>query len=93
MSLRLESTVGARGQTVIPKPIRDRFKLQPGQKVWFRVENDQIIIEQADPMAILDGFLNAFPKIDIPFDVDWDALYESQYEEKYKGLLPKMDRR
>ncbi len=48
MSIRLESTVGARGQTVIPKPIRDQLKLQVGQKVWFRLEDDKIVIERED---------------------------------------------
>ncbi len=84
MSIRLESTVGARGQTVIPKAIRDRLGLRPGQKVWFRLEGEQVVIEREDPSAILEAFINECEKRPLPKDIDWDAVYESQLEERWR---------
>lgn len=90
MSIRLESTVGARGQTVIPKPIRDQLKLQVGQKVWFRLEDDKIVIEREDGNALLEAFLGACPKAPLG-QVDWDAMYEDQFEARWRGGLPRRE--
>lgn len=87
--IRIESTVGARGQTVIPKPIRDQLKLQPGDKVWFRIEDGHIIIEREDAHAMVEAFISGCTKRPLPPDLDLDALYEEQYEERWKGRLPK----
>jgi len=78
MTLRLESTVGARGQTVIPKAIRDRLGLRSGQKVWFRLEGDQIVIERDDPTSILEAFINECEKRPLE-RIDWDEKYEERW--------------
>lgn len=83
----MEAKVGARGQAVIPKPIRDQMGIRPGDKVFFRVEEDRIVIEKGDPEEILEAFLEAYPKRELPENVDWDARYGSQAKERfYEGL-------
>jgi antitoxin PrlF len=40
----MTSRVGAKGQVVIPKAIRDRVQLHPGDEVEVGLQDDQIII-------------------------------------------------
>ena len=40
-----ESTVGPKGQVVIPKPIRDSLRLLPGAKVRVTLEGGRILVE------------------------------------------------
>lgn len=36
--------VGAKGQVVIPKPLRDRAQLQPGDEVEFELRDGEIVL-------------------------------------------------
>ena len=36
--------INAKGQIVIPKPIRDRFGIRPGQEVEFREDHGRIVL-------------------------------------------------
>lgn len=40
--------VSKKGQIVIPKEIRERFGIMPGDAVIFKVKGDKIIIEKVD---------------------------------------------
>ncbi|MBA2506371.1 MAG: AbrB/MazE/SpoVT family DNA-binding domain-containing protein [Thermoleophilaceae bacterium] len=41
--------IGAKGQVVIPKTVRDRLGLQPGAEVQFDDDGEAVTIRRADP--------------------------------------------
>jgi AbrB family looped-hinge helix DNA binding protein len=53
----MQSTVTARGQTVIPAEIRRRFRLSPGDRLEWIVEEGiiHVIPVSADPIATFRG--------------------------------------
>lgn len=53
----MHSTITARGQTVIPAPIRRRFNLSPADRLEWIIENDiiRVIPVRADPIAAFRG--------------------------------------
>ncbi len=77
----LKAKVGSRGQIVIPKPIRDMFNIHPEDRVSFRVENNEIIVQKEDGKKVLERMLSRFKKkMPEPEKIDWDELYYSMYE-------------
>ena len=46
--------IGERGQVTVPKRLRERFGLAPGEKVEFQVVNDQIVLKKAARKLNLD---------------------------------------
>ncbi len=46
--------IGERGQVTVPKRLRERFGLAPGEEVEFQVVNDQIVLKKAAPQLNLD---------------------------------------
>lgn len=52
--------VGAKGQVVIPKALRDRVNLQPGDQVAFTLRDDEIIVSAArDPKPLGGRFASS----------------------------------
>ncbi|MCS3857819.1 AbrB family looped-hinge helix DNA binding protein [Salinibacter ruber] len=52
------STLTSRGQTTIPKPIREALGLQPGDRVEFTLEGDRVLLRRAGAdLSSLDGML------------------------------------
>lgn len=47
--------VGAKGQVVIPKALRDRVRLQPGDEVNFELRNEEIVLVARRAVARLGG--------------------------------------
>lgn len=39
------STLTRRGQTTVPKAVRERLRLEPGQRVAYRLEGDRVYLE------------------------------------------------
>ena len=76
--IKLKAKVGKRGQLVIPKPIRDMFNINPADEVYFRVEDDKIIIESKDPEKIFEEYISEIKKKEEPEKIDWDSEYYSQ---------------
>ena len=78
---KVASSVGEKGQVVIPKSFRDLFGISPRTEVFFSVQDDKLVLERKDSRALLDEFCNAVPgKVKFPKKVDWDKEYESQFK-------------
>jgi AbrB family looped-hinge helix DNA binding protein len=53
------STLTSRGQTTIPKPIREALQLHPGDRVEFILEGDQAVLRRAGAdLTELDGMID-----------------------------------
>jgi AbrB family looped-hinge helix DNA binding protein len=53
----MTAKVGQKGQVVIPKPLRDRFGIQPGVEVVFVAEDDGVRVQRARSLKELGGAL------------------------------------
>ena len=55
----MKATIGERGQVVIPKPLRDRMGLRPGQQLEFDEDEGRIVVTKAapadDPIEAVQG--------------------------------------
>lgn len=47
--------IGAKGQVVIPKWVRDRAQLEPGDQVEFQMRDDEIVLSAVRAPAQLGG--------------------------------------
>lgn len=58
-----ESTINAKGQTMVPQPIRDAMQLQPGSRLTWSLMPDGTAIVRAKTKSVLDlaGMLKAPP--------------------------------
>jgi AbrB family looped-hinge helix DNA binding protein len=56
--MRKSSTVSAKGQTTLPKEIRDYLQLGPRQRVSFVVEEGKVVLRpEGRPLSALAGSL------------------------------------
>ncbi|MEW6593042.1 MAG: AbrB/MazE/SpoVT family DNA-binding domain-containing protein [Candidatus Hadarchaeota archaeon] len=80
--MKAKARVGPKGQVVIPKELRDEFKVMPGDEVMFDADEHVITIHpRADPEKIVDEYIGVIkPKTKPPKTIDWDELYYSQFE-------------
>ena len=56
----MKTTISEKGQVTIPKPLRDRLGLLPGQVLDFREEKGRLVAtkaQTADPVAAVFGIL------------------------------------
>ncbi|MFO1155142.1 MAG: AbrB/MazE/SpoVT family DNA-binding domain-containing protein [Rhodospirillales bacterium] len=53
----MRSTITARGQTVIPAPVRKRFHLGPADRLEWVMEGDRIVVVpvKSDPISAFRG--------------------------------------
>ena len=79
--MKVKGRVGPKGQVVIPKELRDEFKISPGDEVSFDVREETILIYPSfDPGKVVDNLLNVVKnKSRLPKKIDWDELYYSQF--------------
>ncbi len=49
------STITTKGQVTIPKPLRDKFNLNPRDKVDFKTDGKQIILQPVKTLRDLRG--------------------------------------
>ena len=73
--------LGAKGQLVVPKDIRDHFGLKKGSKVVFEVKDDKIIIKPQKNEEFIDTFCHTVEK-KLKKRIDIKELYSGQIEER-----------
>lgn len=54
-SSSMTGRIGAKGQVVIPKALRERAQLQPGDEVEFEIDDDRITLTARRQPARLGG--------------------------------------
>jgi antitoxin PrlF len=52
----MTSRLSTKSQTVIPKPVRDRLGVRPGDVVEFEIRDDEVLIRRAPPTERVDPF-------------------------------------
>jgi len=75
--MAFEATVTSKGQLTIPKEVRDRLGIEPGEKVLFRFDEEggvRLVNVPADPMERLD----AAAERSAPLDLDAAELIERE---------------
>lgn len=78
-------TVGARGQVVLPKDIRQQLGIQEGTEIMFEPKEGAVVIKPAKtPLQSVDEFCKSSKKIKMKDGVKWvKNAVEEQYEEEY----------
>ena len=75
------STLTTRGQTTIPKPIRDALDLQPGDRLEFTLQGDQVVVRRAEAdLSALDGMLDRSGKQAVSIEDMNDAIGQAASE-------------
>ncbi len=72
--------VGPKGQVVLPKRIRDRHGIEPGDEVMVEEEGDHIAIRKAATLDSLQGILKDGP--DLLADLEQEHREEIEREER-----------
>ena len=63
----MQATITTKGQVTLPKPIRDKLHLKPGDKIDFTLENDGLRVTPVTaPVTQLKGML---PKPAVPISL------------------------
>lgn len=63
----MRSKVSERGQVTIPKPLRDRLGIRPGQELEMREEEGRIVVTKVtdvDPLEAVTGILDLEEPVD-----------------------------
>jgi AbrB family looped-hinge helix DNA binding protein len=69
------ATLTSRGQTTIPKSIREELRLQPGDRIEFILEEDQVVIRRAGAdITALDGMLDRSDREPVSVEVMNEAI-------------------
>ena len=71
----MQSAVTIKGQTTIPKPIRDHLGLKPGDKVKFFIHPDgSVVLLPARPISTLRGILQNTRRKPVTIEERRDAV-------------------
>lgn len=63
----MHSTISEKGQVTVPKPLRERLGLRPGDRIEFSEERRQIVLSKAhpvDPVTAAYGVLKLERSVD-----------------------------
>lgn len=78
--LRQRTKVGPKGQTVIPKAVRDKLGIRPGDEVEVREERGRVIVEPVRRGDPLKELLSAVQhKKPAPRRINWNDEYRTQF--------------
>jgi AbrB family looped-hinge helix DNA binding protein len=85
------TTLTSKGQVTIPKAIRDKLGLKPGDKIMFSLENGHITLRRA--YRALEEVAGSIPAIDVPMR-EWDDIIQDEAAQRYAdaGLIGSRDR-
>jgi len=78
---KILTKVGAKGQTVIPKAVRDELGLKPGDPVFVFTHEGHAHLEKPNDDSPWEELFRAYPKRRYPKNFDWDRDLEEMYEE------------
>lgn len=74
------SRVGPKGQAVIPKAVRDKVGIRPGDEVDVHEENGKIVMEPVERHDVVKELLSIVPnKKPAPKKIDWNREYRTQF--------------
>ncbi|MBI2574354.1 AbrB/MazE/SpoVT family DNA-binding domain-containing protein [Candidatus Woesearchaeota archaeon] len=78
-------TVGARGQVVLPKDIRQQFGIGEGTEITFESKDSEIVIKPAKtPEQAVEEFCRTSRKVKMGDGAKWvKKAIEEQLEERY----------
>jgi len=82
VGIQLISKVGEKGQVVIPKPVRDKFKISKDSIILFEIEDNKVIMKKkTESLKVLEEYTQALKtKIKLPKNINWDEMYYSQFQ-------------
>ena len=85
--------VGAKGQVVLPKELRERHGIHPGDEVQFEERGDAIVVRKADSRADVVRRLRGFLR-DSPTDVlaEHEAEHRREVEEDEREMRARRPR-
>ena len=83
----MDATIGPKGQIVIPKPLRDKYHLRPGDRVRVEDHEDHIGVDPRPMGARLAAFFAGLPQRQGTSQLDATALRklaDEQYEAEWR---------
>lgn len=83
---RILARIGPKGQTVIPKPVRDELGLKPGDEVFVYTHGGHAHIEPATDRRAWQQAFDRLPEVPLPADFDVEAAIERSLEEESTRL-------
>ena len=86
----VKRTIGARGQVVVPKDIREQFGFREGSEIAFETRENEVVIKPAKSTEeFLKEFFTSSKRIKIKGDpTKWfKKVLDEQYEEEYRDIL------
>lgn len=60
MILERDAKVTDKGQTTVPKPVRDALRIRPGDHIRYRIDGDRVSLHRVEDAGADDPALEAF---------------------------------
>lgn len=66
----MKSIVSEKGQVTIPKSLRDKLGLHPGQVLDFETRNGLLVGRKAEPVSGVDAVYGILPRMDVDREIE-----------------------